>query len=314
MSGRYPVFLSLGILILAGCMASESDGAPATGPSAAVDFGGNATFDEATGSVHGLVLTEELFPIEGANVSFLEIDPPLWVTTDASGRFAFAFLEPGDYLMQVDAVGFEEAVQRVYVRAGESTEAGAILAAKPSEVPYDELLIFEGFWFCGFQYMAAGLYCAPLNTIVFNVTVADGWNHTHYEQHVETGAGLMTSDRANVFVTAYNGSDASDRWSIERFIDDLPLVLDIFPGYEGYQDSQAVGLTTPVPMPADPERLEYTTFPQGAFQEETQLIYPDTYTTYNQGVGATLQTRFTVYSTQFYYGGMPVAYSPLPDA
>lgn len=295
-------------------MGGESAQRPASGPEAAIDFGGNATFDDATGSVHGLVLTEEFFPIAEANVSFPDMDPPLWVLTDASGRFAFAFLPPGDYLLSVDAVGYEETVQRVYVRAGQSTEAGAILQAKPSEVPYDELLIFEGYWFCGFQYMLAGLYCAPLNTIRFNASYEDGWNHTHYEQHVEPGSGFTTSGRANVFVTAFNGSAGSDRWVIERFIDDLPLLLDLYPGYEGFQDSQPVGLTTPVPMPPDAESVEYLTFPQGSFHNETQVIYPDTYTTYNQGIGTTLQTRFTIYSTQFYYGGMPPAYSPVPDA
>jgi hypothetical protein len=125
----------LGMLSIAGCVSS---GATTAGPAAAV----SAAFDDATGSIRGLVQTEDLAPIAGAQVGVL--GTKIIGTTDAGGAYGLSYVPPGKAALAVQALGYASMSRSVDVVAGQIVEnTNFVLAALPSLAPYHTTGIFQ---------------------------------------------------------------------------------------------------------------------------------------------------------------------------
>lgn len=148
-------------LLLAGC---SDDAAPAA-----------AVLPQAS-SLHGLVVTQAIVPIEGAKVT---LNPgERTTTTDASGLFAFDPVEPGSYLLLVEADGYAD-LRMEAVPGGEVVKA--VLTNVRSDVPYIEVQKWDGYLFCTIDqniagYQIVGAPCLGVIDIVSGQQVSqDTW-------------------------------------------------------------------------------------------------------------------------------------------
>lgn len=133
------------VLLLAGCTAQgpgsdagtpAADGEAPDAPSPAA----SATPDDMAGSVTGLVLNEEELPVVGVQVSVVETRAT--TTSDALGKFTFNHLEPGEYRLVFERVGYEDAAKAATVAAGQIFEVTVRLV--PIQVaiePYHQSLV-----------------------------------------------------------------------------------------------------------------------------------------------------------------------------
>lgn len=310
-----------GILVLAflaGCV--DGSATKATGKSPA-----GPGFDATTGAIEGWIVSEELLPIPGANVSV--VGTARFNLTDAAGRFFIGGLSPGEYEVNVTAIGYHgRSFRAIVFEESVNPVPTFVLQSKPSDFPYYEVIIKKGFWYCGLQYFAAGLYCATLtianqtgpvlNVNIFLVNFASGWNETVFEQVWNRNAGVTTSGRAYTYIATWNQTtktwDGPPRETVKGA---SPLVARFYPGFQGYQWLNTVGVRPkPLPFPPNVERVQYSAFLLGLLTNETQGVYPEQPGAPNQGMGATFQTPFQIYSAQFYYARGPEHYTSLPDA
>lgn len=107
-------------LALAGCSGGGDDGG---GPGTT---GGATTgpLKSGKGAISGLLINDVFRPVPGGLVLIQDLG--LTATSDGSGQFSFVDLEPGSYLLRVQAEGHEAAPQNVEVREGEYAEAELI--------------------------------------------------------------------------------------------------------------------------------------------------------------------------------------------
>lgn len=114
-------------LLLAGC--TSHSGAPSE--------------SEAESSVAGVVVTQAIEPLPGADV---RLEPQgLEATTDLFGRFRFDALEPGTYRIAASAPGHLAATVTVAVEEGQTVRPRVVLAAEPAEVVRHDTHEFQGF-------------------------------------------------------------------------------------------------------------------------------------------------------------------------
>ena len=130
------VLATLVTIAFAGCVASsegtEAVAAPSAGPA----------FDETTGSIAGMVMTDEILPVVGAQVGIASLN--VMVLTDETGHFALNFVPPGRHEVSVIALGFQSTGRSVEVTAGLVTEAtDFVLVQLPSLGPYYTLQVFD---------------------------------------------------------------------------------------------------------------------------------------------------------------------------
>ena len=130
------VGLGLAATALAGCTGSE-------GSASAIE---GVPFDETKGIISGRVTTDEYVPLSGATVGIP--NPQSTVNTTSDGAFALGGLEPGEYDVYAQALGYESAARRVSVGAGQTVEVTFQLAALPVTTPYVELKIDRGYAVC----------------------------------------------------------------------------------------------------------------------------------------------------------------------
>jgi hypothetical protein len=122
-------------------------------------------FTATTGSVTGLVVTENLEPVKAARVS-LSADGALaaQAETDARGRYALNDLEPGTYRLQVSATCCHEQVRGGVVEANRHTQVDALLrpfTAAELDLPYVEPLVWNGLMSCGVGLVLYGFSLCP---------------------------------------------------------------------------------------------------------------------------------------------------------
>ncbi|HUR25660.1 MAG TPA: carboxypeptidase-like regulatory domain-containing protein [Candidatus Thermoplasmatota archaeon] len=103
-------------LALAGCSGGDDGGATGTtgGPTP-------SPLKSGKGAISGLLINDVFRPVPGGLILIQDLG--LTATSDSSGQFSFIDLEPGSYLLRVQAEGHEAAPQNVEVRDGEYTEA-----------------------------------------------------------------------------------------------------------------------------------------------------------------------------------------------
>ena len=117
------------VLLLAGC----SDGDPSS-----KDDGEDAT--SVLGGLQGIVVSEAIVPIAGANVTLVPGNAT--TTTSADGGFAFTGLEPGSYTLTVTLTGYVPVTQPA--QTGE-TLVKVILVPDTSSQRYVQVQGYEGF-------------------------------------------------------------------------------------------------------------------------------------------------------------------------
>ena len=106
-------------LALAGCSGGDGGGGPATGGQPT-----QGPLKSGKGAIAGLLINDAYRPVADGLV--LLQPAGLTATSDASGQFAFTDIEPGAYVLRVQAEGHEAAPQEVQVVEGEYAEAEVI--------------------------------------------------------------------------------------------------------------------------------------------------------------------------------------------
>lgn len=115
--------------------------------------GGAADLDQETelpsgsgAALAGTVVSEELAPLVGANVTIK--DSPLRATTDEAGKFRIGDLPAANVKVAVEAFGYFRQEQEVALEEGVTKETKFILVKLPSQDPYEELFVLNGYSVC----------------------------------------------------------------------------------------------------------------------------------------------------------------------
>lgn len=126
-------------LLVAGC--SSQPAAVQPGPSLSAD-------PDLFGSITGLVIDDELQPIQDAQVAVASsvVEP---VLTDADGRFAFHGLPPGPDTLYLAAIGYDASARKIDLIAGETQDITIRLSDVASSEPFSILESRQGLIACG---------------------------------------------------------------------------------------------------------------------------------------------------------------------
>ncbi|MBI2077752.1 MAG: carboxypeptidase regulatory-like domain-containing protein [Euryarchaeota archaeon] len=126
------------VLAFSGCVDSGDGTTASSQPPAPTE----ATVDASTGGIEGVVTDDELVPIADANVGIAGKD--LVGKTSAGGRFAFSQLDPADYNVMVERIGYFSKTVKASVKAGEVTRLDIVLERIPvSEEGFDDVAKFS---------------------------------------------------------------------------------------------------------------------------------------------------------------------------
>lgn len=183
--------LVIGALVASGCTGvgkgADADTPAPTGSDAPLNEP-NATPSDDAGALVGVVLDEEELPLDGARVSLKDVSETA-IETDATGQFGFSDLEPGPYVVVVQALGYHSAARTTTVSAGELTRLHIVLRAEAIQgVPYSKTLdVQTSKFFCGFNALVVTSPCK-------------GVGFTDPEHPVEQGWGTVAGNESNVFV------------------------------------------------------------------------------------------------------------------
>jgi carboxypeptidase family protein len=159
------VLALVGMVLLSGC-AAKKPMAAAVGPQAS----GPAQYDENTGGIEGMVLSDEQLPLAGASVGI----PDLGITaqTDTGGHYSLSNVAPGPRTLHAALLGYGSEAIQVEVVAGE-VKTGADFSLAASVVPGAASRIFEtqrGMFGCGVSARGMLAGSAGLNACAaFNV-------------------------------------------------------------------------------------------------------------------------------------------------
>lgn len=133
--------VTVAVLLLSGC-ASKPKGISSTDPPVPTD----AIVTDNTGSIAGVVVTEEVVPIAGAQLLVQETQDSARTAQD--GRFAINGVAPGTYSVLISALGYDAQASRVEVVAGQVTEKTFTMSAIVVKVPFHESRPFAGRFEC----------------------------------------------------------------------------------------------------------------------------------------------------------------------
>lgn len=117
------------LLLLAGCTTKD---APATDP---------VVPDQPLGTLSGIVVDAAIVPVADARVRVNDFE----FTTDRTGAFVAADLEPGTYTITVEAEGFLPQQATEIVQAGRTTDVRLRLTQEMRTEPYVTTVDFDGF-------------------------------------------------------------------------------------------------------------------------------------------------------------------------
>lgn len=130
---------------LSGCLVAES--APTNNQTqAAPEAAEPAAFDETTGAISGLVVSDEGLPVAGALAGIRETGAQ--TISDVGGVFTFSNVPPGDYTMDVSQLGYESASKRITVNTGQVSHVNFGLRSIAVEGPWYETMQDNGNVWC----------------------------------------------------------------------------------------------------------------------------------------------------------------------
>ena len=131
--------VTVAALVFAGCAKPDGGQPQETVPTEPI-------VSETTGSIAGLVVSEEVIPLSGAQLLVQETEQS--ATTDDEGRFAINGLLPATYTVFVSALGYSAHSARVDVVANQVTEKTFTLSTVVLKVPHHESIPFAGRFEC----------------------------------------------------------------------------------------------------------------------------------------------------------------------
>lgn len=121
--------LLVAVLVVAGLAGCSDDGPPPTPP-------------PTVGSIRGVVVTEAITTIPGANVTLAGNQTAV---TDLAGVFHFGNLTPGLYVLDAEAPTYLARQTTVEVQAGNVTEVRFVLPVNTSALAFHQTFSFKGF-------------------------------------------------------------------------------------------------------------------------------------------------------------------------
>lgn len=151
--GGITAFGALAILVVAGCMSDAPESTEMM------------TTTQSTGRVVGTVTDEEALPVAKVAVELQGIANATKVFTDAQGNFTFPSVEPGQYRLRAQKVGYQITTHSIQVVAGETLEVSLTLELVPVSITRHERFEVDGYMDVA---VSAGGFSFP-----FNVTGTD---------------------------------------------------------------------------------------------------------------------------------------------
>lgn len=310
------------VLAASGCIGASGG---ATGP--------DLLADDETGGIAGTVLTEELFPLQIANVNLTARDgsvPPVSAQVDFEGAFRFGHLAPGSYLLNASSPGFYPREATVEVRAGAIEKVNLVLVVRPSLEPYVYVSSWAGFNPCGFAFILtpANICDSRITNVTSGGPPRTGRNYTIWDGFAGVVGETTWSggDEASAYYYNQSQEKANQNSSANRFSAVLdvdqgkaPLRVFLVPG-QGRENTTQNVIAQSYQKVSDGGNftLRYAVWWNG--------YYGDFFTPLNPvcnelavpkctGVGATISFRFTHWMSIFMYERPPdfKEYSVLPD-
>ncbi len=170
----------LAIVALAGCSEDGSDASDLS------DSSGASESSRPSGRISGVVLNDEALPVAGAEVAIDVLG--LSTLTDADGLFALDRVPTGQYVVEVQAIGYVPALRTVSLTEAEGlADVEVRLEAEPDPVtPHKDVYIENGFISCSLTIPSAyeTYYTQPCGW--------DSHNAPAYVFPVNVNAGLVS--------------------------------------------------------------------------------------------------------------------------
>lgn len=264
----------------AGCV-SEADASKTQ--ESPTDPAPEPTVTADTGSISGLVVSNELAPLSGAIVGLLE-RPELAATTDEGGRFTFNDVEPGGYSVVAQKLGYDSAARKITVVAGEVAEVEFVLKPIPTDEPYVESFTYAGFFGLGFS--------TPVVTARLGGVISPSTERSIFRTNL-SGPGLED------VVDAMTG-ESSAPLTAKRFM----LVLSAVNGGSG---SNTTAGTSPLLNKLEGPKTNQTS----QISHVTWIAWTQT-SDPTQVVVVVFQQRFTLHANLFYHDPAPPDFTGLP--
>ena len=309
--------------ILAGCV--QSSGQSVENP---IDDGVETVI------VSGTVISEELFPVQNAEVRLLPVNESTF--TDAAGTFAFLDVAFGSYTINVTALDYEGSSLAIDVQA--PTEGLRVsLKGIPGKTPYVSTIPFTGFEVCSFAavYSAGPFPFVPCplgeGQTTFSVEVGPDWAANVMELAWETSDSM-------IFATAVSTEDDSNRapgcqtgvghdWCTAMLWGPSPLAIHSRPNDTDYAAKYAIDGKEVWPGGRNFTSWVFSNY-NGNLQPEINGTFYDQCVAINRqfsvpeqwgcpfGIGVSVGIKIQYYHTTFYMqapSGRLEDYSALPD-
>lgn len=258
------------------------------------------------GVLQGVVFDEAIRPIEGATVQ-LAGQAVAMQGTPANGTFRFEGLAPGAYAVLVEKPGYIPAQLTAQVEAagGESPLLKVQLESNPSERPYVEAFVFDGYIECGTSSIAVCavpnfatlLACQTAGVCGGNVT-SDRFNANHLP------SGVPDWTQSELVWTAT--VDASDQFyfSVSHYPKDDPTALETV--YNSTVGGSPLLLTVPGNATRESGLGSTEAWRESVFAGAAEGTTPPGCAPPCVGPGFAVQQSFTIY-THFFYRYQPPA-------
>lgn len=286
----------------------------------------DAADDAGATGIRGTVVSDEVFPVRGANVS--AEDGP-WNLTDEEGQFELVGLDPGRYRIDVTAEGYEPASEDVSVAAGSVIEVMITVTALPGQAPYLETIIYDGFSACMLAAVYAALPFPPVGPCPFgepktgmSVEVGAEWRAGVHEMAWETQEEMIMA--SSLVMTCGTDGQETDPCPFLGS-GDSPIRAFARINDTEYAAQHSLDGETTWPAGAHVSYL-YTGYSGYLRSEINQTAYPACVVINNQfgvpahlgcpwGVGYSTGIRFTLFHTTFYLEEPPAleAFTAVPD-
>jgi hypothetical protein len=306
--GYVPAILILVTLVFAGCV---GDSGSSTSDKTETTIAPRPIADDSTGSLTGIVTDDSVNPIKGAEVGLVGTE--LSALTDDGGRFTINTIEPGEYTLVANKLGYESVTKRVTVIASEVAEAKIALEAIAIETPYHNTVPLKGMW----TLAVAAIVAVPNTGAVpthgdehrFQFDVDKDWNTTIIEVSFKfSNAGSSTTPGAWFNSVATPKGKTSGTPTGEVFGKTSPVRAELHPG-QPYINPAGKPIGRDYPEGAY-HHSSYA-FPVGLLSDETSAA---TAPSQSRGVGTSIGQSFEVYASMFYFEAPPPGFSGLADA
>lgn len=319
------------VLVLAGCVASTSDGLPR--PSAMGDADGVA--------VAGSVISDELFPVPNALVTLGSLAP---TTTDEAGKFLVVGVPiQDDYTLTVNATGYEPFSMQLDV-PGPVDALQIPLKGIPGQSPYTATYIHVGFDACSFSAVysagpAPGACPFGDGDTAFKVEVGDLWKAGVHELGWQSSEDMIFASSVSTEdpnhgdhqAGCLTGTDSSGNpyhdWCPAMIWGQSPLRILVRPNDTEYAKAYAIDGKEVWPGGENYTSFIFSSYSGYAQQEINSTFYDGCVVINRQfsvpekwgcpfGIGYSLGIKITYYHTTFYVqapAGRLEDFTAMPD-